>query len=222
MHIPYDNSLLHQDLIEEFRWEFSVVYPFIDTKDLVIQYFEIEKNSFYDYNTAITLGAPRRFLRFVYGFCEKNDLALKFVDNSHFASERALSLNNPLMLKGLTLSAYISGKYLSLLYMFRGKPIHCKFINIADASRIAPAIRDEINVHGFLKGNKEILDGAFITGDDLSDVMVRSLNELTEIDFVKFNPFETLSFNPDLSKNRNFSENSNSFSSAAGIAYRLA
>src|SRR3989337_2859291 len=41
--LPYDNTLLHQDIIDEFRWELSVLYPFAQVKDLVIQYIEIEK-----------------------------------------------------------------------------------------------------------------------------------------------------------------------------------
>ena len=39
----YDTTLLYQDLLDEFKWELSVIYPFISTKNLVLQYFEIEK-----------------------------------------------------------------------------------------------------------------------------------------------------------------------------------
>ena len=41
--VPYDNTLLYQDMIDQFRWELSVLYPYISTKNLVLQYFEIEK-----------------------------------------------------------------------------------------------------------------------------------------------------------------------------------
>ena len=53
MQIPYDNTFLHQDLIEEFRWEFSVLYPHIKVDDLVIQYMEIDKNNIYEQNSAL-------------------------------------------------------------------------------------------------------------------------------------------------------------------------
>ena len=41
--LPFDNTLLYWDLLEEFRWELSVLYPHIQSDELSIQYFEIEK-----------------------------------------------------------------------------------------------------------------------------------------------------------------------------------
>lgn len=222
LHVPYDNSLLNEDLIEEFRWEFAVNYPYLNTRDLVIQYFEMEKNNFLNYNSAIVLGIPRKFIHFVFGFCEKNDLMLKFIDNSHFASERALSLNYPVKTKGLVLSLYIADRHISLMFLYEGKPVNCKFIPITSASQIVPLIQEEINTNEFVHGEKDTLDGAYIIGDDISDSLIDALNEMIGIEFVKFNPFETIPFNPSLLKNRHFTDNSNSFGAAAGIAFRLA
>ncbi len=41
---PYDNTMVHTDLVEEFRWELSVLFPFMNISNLGIQYIEIEKN----------------------------------------------------------------------------------------------------------------------------------------------------------------------------------
>jgi Tfp pilus assembly protein, ATPase PilM len=222
MHIPYDNSLLNEDLIEQFRWEFSVNFPHINSRDLVIQYFEMEKNQFLDYNSAIVLGIPRKYLHFISGFCDKNELQLKFVDNSHFAAERALALNSRSGLKGLILSIYVAAKYVSIVFLYEGKPVHCRLLPINNAAEIIPLIKDELKNNEFMKGGKGSLNEAYINGDDVSDIVVNSLTEKLGISFIKFNPFDKLPYNQELSKNRNFTENYNSFSSAAGIAFRLA
>ncbi len=54
MQMPYDTTLLYQDLLDEFKWELSVIYPFISTKNLVLQHFEIEKGHFNETNSALS------------------------------------------------------------------------------------------------------------------------------------------------------------------------
>ncbi len=75
--LPYDNSLLHQDLIEEFKWELSVLFPYLSTKDMVIQYFEIDKNYLVDFHSALIISTYRRYFMLLYKFCQKNNLNLK-------------------------------------------------------------------------------------------------------------------------------------------------
>jgi Tfp pilus assembly PilM family ATPase len=222
LHVPYDNSLLNEDLIEEFRWEFSVNYPYLNCRDLVIQYYELEKNNFLDYNSAIALGVPRKYINFVFGFCEKNNLMLKFIDNAHFAAERALSLNNRLEQMGLVLSLYLADRFISLMFLFKGKPVHCKFITFTNVAHISQLINKELNSSEFVNGDKNTIEAAFITGDDITESFAEALSQKTEILFNRFNPFQTLPFNEELLKNKHFTENFNSFGAAAGIAYRLA
>lgn len=222
MHIPYDNSLLHEDLVEQFRWEFSVNFPYLNVRDLVIQYYQMEKNNFLDYNSAIVLGIPRRYLHFVFGFCEKNNLLLKVVDNAHFATERALSVNHQLERKGLVLSLYIADKHISVMFIYKGKPVHCKFIGLANASQIISLVQEEIKTSEYINGDMDRLEAAFICGDDISDTIAGALSQKTGINFLKFNPFDKLPFNPELLKNKNYIENYNSYCAAAGISYRLA
>jgi len=61
--IPYDNTLLYQDLLEEIRWELSVLYPFVNPKELVIQHIEIEKNKIVDRNTILVSALRRKYLQ---------------------------------------------------------------------------------------------------------------------------------------------------------------
>lgn len=219
--IPYDNSLLQQDLKELLKWEMSILYPFVNYKELVIRYFEINKNKIVDKNTILISGVQRRYLKLIESFCGQNNLRLKFIDNNHFASERALtSVYNTS--NSLILSIYISKKSLSLIISLDGKPILVRIIPFKAAGEIPGIILRETSPSETININRSMIDSAFITGDDLSNSFVNSLSTSTEIDFIQFNPFEKITTDRNLLESSFYSRKFNSFSPAAGIAYRLA
>ncbi len=221
MQAPYENSLLHQDLISEFRWEYSVLYPFINTKDLVIQYFEVEKNSIVNNNSVIAVSIARKYLQIISNFCSENNLKLKFIDNLHLASDRALSLSNSLAAKGLTLSLYISNKTISIIFLLFGRPVYFKVISHKDASELPATLVNEISNNESISLNKSSINAAFITGEEITTSLAATLSSLLDIEFICFNPFENIAPNPNLFENQFYSEKYNSFSSAAGIAFRI-
>ncbi|MCL5030486.1 MAG: hypothetical protein M1480_15855 [Bacteroidetes bacterium] len=222
MQVPYDNTLLHQDLIEEFKWEFSVLYPYLSTNDFVIQYFEVEKNNLIDQSTVIVIAIPRKFLQIIHNFCNNNNLKLKFIDNIHVASERALMLNYPSASRGLTMSAYLGNKYFSLIFSLDGKPIYFKVIPLNDAAEIPSLLLVETSPQKSFNISRNQIDNAFITGEEISATIIQTLNNALEIDFKYFNPFDKIKPDPNLFGNKYYSEKFNSFSPSAGIAYRLA
>lgn len=222
MQIPYDNTLLYQDMVEQFKWEFSVLFPYISIKNLVIQYIEIEKNSFNLMPSSIVFGIQRKYLQMLGGFCSKNNLKLKFVDNLHIAAERALSVSNALVYKGLTLSIYFNNRFLSILYAFNGKPIYFKVIPLNDASEIMEHLLRETKPSPSLKVERSQIEAAFICGDEISGSVVQTLNKTLGLNFILFNPFDKIKPSPSLYDNKLYLEKYNSFSSAAGIAFRLA
>jgi Tfp pilus assembly PilM family ATPase len=222
MQIPYDNTLLNQDLLEEFRWEYSVLYPYLQVNDLVIQYMEIEKNHVSETGNAIVIALPRRFLELLHNFCIRNKLKIRFIDNAHVASDRALFVNNTLMDKGLTLSVYFSANNLSVIFSYNSKPVYFKTIALTDAGKIIPTLLDEINNNQSIKINKSVIENAFIAGEDLSDSLVKSLSEAVGLNFKFFNPFDKITPDTNLLPNRCYSDKYSTFSPAAGIAVRIA
>jgi|YelNatPaOPRAMG01_1025707.scaffolds.fasta_scaffold00925_11 Tfp pilus assembly PilM family ATPase len=222
MQVPVDNTLLYQDLIEEFRWEFSVLYPFLNVNDLAIQYIEVEKNDFTPFNTAIVLALPRKYILFLQKFCLENNLQLRFIDNMHLASERALSLSDLFAKKGLILSVYFNNKFLSIIYSFDGKPVYLNVIPLNDAGEIPAHLLNEIKGKENFKINRNLIQSAFITGEDISITIIDSLTKALGISFTSFNPFEKIKPIQKLFENKYFTDKYRSFSPSAGIAYRLA
>lgn len=219
--IPYDITLLHQDLIEEFRWELSLIYPDSNTTDLVIQYIEIDKNKFIGTNTAIVIALSRKYIQTIKSFCDRNDLKLKFIDNIHFASERALSAMNPVSDKGLVFSAFLSGRNLSVLYTYQGKPLCFKVLPFKDASSVVKFLKTELDSNLYPAINRDMVESSYICGEELSPSLINTLREKLNVPFINFNPFSKIKPNPALFQNRYFSEKFNSFTSAAGIALRI-
>lgn len=219
--VPYDNTLLHHDLIEEFRWELSLIYPDGNTNDMVIQYIEIDKNKFIGSNTSIIIALSRKYIQTIKSFCDRNNLKLKFIDNIHFASERALSAMNPVSEKGLVFSSFLSGRNLSVLFTFQGKPLCFKILPFNDASSIVKFLKTELDSNQYPAINRDLIESSFICGEELSPSLINTLREKLDIPFINFNPFSKIKPNPALFQNKYFSEKFNSFSAAAGIALRI-
>ena len=218
--IPYDNTMLHTDLIEEFRFHFSLLYPFSPVKDLAMQYIEADKGNYSEINTAIVIALQRRYLMLLEKFCRQNSLRLKFVDNIHTASERALSVSQPVTEQNLVLSVWFNNKYLSVIYSSFGRMIYFKVIPVTDASEISAYLERETKPGGFLKIEKNQIDAAYLCGEDIPLSVAETLRKVLKLNFIHFNPFVNLLPGPGIFKNRNFTDRANSFSAAAGIAIR--
>ncbi len=221
MQLPYENSLLHRDLIEEFKWELSILYPYAPIEELIIQYIEIEKNDLIEWNSAFVAALPRKYLRMINNFCEVNKLKLRFVDNIHIASERALAASNSIMDKGLVLSVYCNNRYLSLIFLSNGKPVYFKIAPLNDAGEIPKLLLDELQSNERININPRLINTAFIAGDEISESLVQTFKDITGIDFIYFNPFGSIKPMDRLLDNKCYSERYNSFSPSAGIAYRM-
>ncbi len=222
MQIPYDNTLVYRDLIEEFKWEFSILYPETPADQLVIQYYEIDKNHFIDIPSALVVAVIRKHLKLLSKFCNNNNFKLNFVDNPHFASNKALLLNNPHLHENLVLSIFITDKYLSISYLYNSNPIYYKLIPLVKASDISVIIKEETSPKNHFHINPGIITSAFISGDNISQAYIKTLNEITGIEFIGYNPFEKVPINQKLLENDNIKKRFHTFAAAAGIAYRLA
>lgn len=220
--LPYDNSLLSQDIMWELRWELSILFPTYHIDDFVIQYFEIPKNKYLNSNLLFVAAIPRKFLHILHNFCSRNKLKLKFVDYSHLASDRALALNYANFSGGLTLSVYYGNRVLSLIFYLDGKPFYFKIKKEINASEIVKNILKEIEPSEMLNSQPLNFTSAYISGDDITEAACNSISQKINLKLIYFNPFQKLQSSPLLTENHLFKEKFNSFSPAVGIALRLA
>lgn len=218
--LPFDNTLLSHDLIEDIKWQLTVLYPYIFINDLVIQHLEIQKNKFISYNSILVNALKRKYLHWLKYFCEENNLRIKFIDHSHFASERVLT-SSVNVKDGLLLSLYISSNFISFIFSFSGKPFLFKSVPYSSAGEIPQIILRETSPTEKVNLNRSMINHFYISGEDITSSFVDSLNSSTELKFNLFNPFENINPDPGLYENELYSRKSSAFSPAAGIAFRI-
>lgn len=219
--LPYDNTLLHRDILEEFKWEFSVLYPFIPPDEISLQYLEVERNMVFTKNTAIVYGIERKYLSILQRFCEQNNLKLGYIDNAHLSSERALALSDSFIKQGLRLSVFISKESLSNILSLDGKTIAQKVYTLKSTNDIRQLIEQDITPSKTRNIMKGLVQAGYITGDDLEDNFIQNLSNKIGISFIPFNPFDKLTPLKRIKESPLYSQKFNSFSAAAGIAYRI-
>ncbi len=220
-HIPYDNTLLSYDLVEQFRWEFSVLHPYENFNDFSFQYYEIEKNNFVPYHSALVASINRRIIKTVLAFMQANNFKLKFIDNAHFSFDKALQFSDPFFVQGLIMSLCYSNSRLSIELLFEGKPVFYKSYGINNAGEIVSFIKNFIAESDIMKSSGSLKQRAYIFGEEISDSILEQLNKQLPVKFSRLNPFSNIYINPALKENKCLTQKPYSFAPAAGISYRL-
>ncbi|MEI7485760.1 MAG: hypothetical protein WCK13_13700, partial [Ignavibacteriota bacterium] len=220
--LPYENSLIQNDLMEQFKWDFSILYPNLHVNDMVVQFIKVDDyNNGNEYN-AIVLATYRKHLRLISLFCQQNDLKLRFIDNSHIASDNVIALRNGGLSEGFCVSLYIAGNYISVTFRTNNRPVYFNIIPVVNAGEVLPKVTEELTKNKYIKVNPDIIAESYIAGENVSDAFIQKANNALNLNFEKINPFEEISVRPEIFGNKMFSQKANSFTSAAGIAFRIA
>ncbi|MGZ5197552.1 MAG: hypothetical protein ACXWVZ_06595, partial [Kaistella sp.] len=90
---------------------------------------------------------------------EENNLKIKFIDNSHFASERALTISQSV--KGISLSLYKGNNFLSFIFSLDGKPVLFKVAFLESAVEIPQIILKETSPTEAINLNRSMIDSFF-------------------------------------------------------------
>lgn len=215
--LPFEQTLLHSDLIEEFRWQLSLLHPYLNWNDYVIRFHEVDGRFTGANAIALVFALNRRHINFITNFCRKNNLKLKFIDHCHLAANNMIITDSSAKAEKL-LSFYISEKILSVIISENGSLIHYEDIPITTAQEIRNLITDMPNK--FIKMKLE-LTRAYLFGNAISYTIAQTLSENTGRDFIIINPFTKLKANSLLLTNKYFTESNHFFSASVGTAVRV-
>ena len=215
--LPIENSLLDSDLVEHFRWEYSVLFPDLKQEELLLQFIKTEDNE----PSAIISGTLKRYIDILKEFCTLYNANLKYVDNVHFASDNLLQLETGILDNSFILSLYLSNDYLSIDLLQNYKPVRFLAIPLKQSSEIIQFIDTFIKTNELLNGDIKLISRVYISGDSILDSLVSNLENAFDFDVYSINPFNKIKHSPSLKQNNAFYSESNSFASAAGIAFRL-
>ncbi len=215
--LPVEQSLVHSDLTKEFRWQLSILHPYLNWNDFVIRYFEVELLQAEMNDTAIVFALNRKYIKIINDFCRKNNLKLKFIDHCHLASNNILMMNPSSKIND-QLSLYNSHNILSILISHKGKPIYYEDIPITDLHEFRGMVTDKL---AELNQNHFKFKDAYLFGDSTSKSIINILNEATGINFNLVNPFIRLKVDTSIMTNKYYTERNHLFSPSAGIAARI-
>ncbi len=215
--LPVEQSLVHSDLTGEFRWQLSILHPYLNWNDFVIRYFEVELLQPEMNDSAIVFALNRKYIKIINDFCRKNNLKLKFIDHCHLASNNILMMNPSSKIND-QLSLYISHNILSILISHKGKPIYYQDIPITDLQEFRSMVTDKL---AELDQNHFRFKDAYLFGDSASKSIIKILSETTGINFNLVNPFIQLKVDTRIMTNKYYTERNHFFSPSAGIAARI-
>jgi Tfp pilus assembly PilM family ATPase len=219
--IPWDKSLNDSDFIEFFKQEFSVIFPKIPVDDMIFQYIGVQNRDKNNSDSVIVVALLKKIIRVINTFCSENNMILKFIDNAHFASDRLITLDDSIEQDDGILSIYLSGKYLSFIYSKGSIPIGFNVTLVNHLNEVIPSLVKELRSNRLSKFDLDITH-VFMAGENISDSLINKAEDILNIKLNKLFPFEKIKLNPSLYDSKLFTEKSSSFSSAAGIAFRIA
>jgi len=219
--IPYDNTLLHNDLENQFRWEFSLLYPFKNEAEYQFQFYEIEKTIFVNEPKAIVVAMKKHLIDILFAFCEKNNLILTTVDCDHFAFDKSIHLINQQQMQGLVGSVYLDDTVVSFELLYELKPIFMKVFPLKNKADFVKEIETILTKEIPVDLTQYKIDKCYFGGDEVTISFVSQLEDQLKIPCYFVNPFMQLTTSENFQNEKYYHEKAHSFAAAAGIAFRL-
>ncbi|MCE1190364.1 MAG: hypothetical protein LWX56_14645 [Ignavibacteria bacterium] len=221
LRLPFDHTLLEQDLLTQFRWDFRQLYPHLKSEEYSIQFHEIENHVQPLPKYAIAGAIHRKHLRMIRNFAHKNGFTLAAIDYSHFGSDCALQLNYQVSREGYNLSLFFDDRQLSFELLHQGKPVYLQLLKFTNYGTVPDVIEEQMLSLRQLGIPIEEITNAFVYGDSITPVLIETWENQTNLKYYPVNPFKKLTISSKLSGSKLLKEHFFTFSAAAGICYRL-
>jgi len=205
--IPYEPALSAVALEEHIRWEYSILSPTQNEAEQIIRSHKLTNEG--SQSRILVIGVSRLLVESIFKFAAQNNLKLRFVDISHFASDASINLSEKKVLSIyiddsiFSISSYLN-KNLKTIKMYDRKT-NLDFLN---------------SIESFVDNENITYDNIFIAGSGEVDDLKIELKSKLNISAEMFNPFENIPTSESFIQSAYFMNQPNSFSAAAGISFR--
>jgi len=194
-------------LEEHIRWEYSILAPTLNAAEQIISSHKLTSEG--SQSRILVISVSRLLVESIFKFAAQNNLNLKFVDISHFASDASINLYEKKVLSIyvddsiFSLSTYLDKK-LKTIRTFERKT-NFDFLN---------------SIESFVDEENITYDNILIAGSIEVDELKIELEAKLKMSAEMFNPFENIPTSDAFIQNAYFMNRPNSFSAAAGISFR--
>jgi hypothetical protein len=215
--LPFEPSLLHSDLIEDIKFQLSVMHPYLNFNNHIIRYYEVEPEFADEKSIVLVFSMDRKIVKMIYNLCLKNNLKLRFIDHCHLTANNILAATNADNSK-MTLSFYVSAKVVSSIITASRNLMLYEEFPISSTQEIKDCFKVILNK---IAESKLHFEKAYLFGDTISNSVAEYLSEYTKVQFILLNPFNNFQISSELLLNKNYSQSNHFFSSSVGAAVRL-
>lgn len=215
--LPFEPSLLHSDLIEDFKFQLSVLHPYLNFNDHIIRYHEVEPEFAGGKTNALVFSLDRKIVKIISGLCLKNNFKLKFIDHCHLASNNLFGTSS-IDDSGLILSFYVSAKSFSTLITAKHNPIFYDNIPVTSSQEIKNGFAD---IMQRISENNFRFERAYLFGETISNSLAEVLSEAAKLKLIILNPLKNLTVSEELLLNKNYTQSDHCFSPSIGAAVRI-
>ncbi len=218
--IPLEKRLAQQDVKKYLKWEFERLFPAYSSENFSIKFFTIKEEPEKNSKHISVFAVSRNILLALNKFFARNNFVLRHVDHAHIATLNILRASHTSNSQTV-LNAYLGENSISLLFTKENFPLLARafeFDSVSEIPEILKSIFDSLETFGLNK--YDFLDG-FISGEFVSESLLKQLKEELDVTLKKLNPFSTLNVAEHLKASSFFNEKYNSLTAACGIALRL-
>jgi len=219
--LPFDHSLIKSDLLDQLKWELAVLYPSDIKREYLLQYIEVNDDTFNNSDTAFVIAAMKKQIQTIHKFCVRNNLKLKYIDYAHFAVNNLIKASDAKIEDGQNISLFIGNNYFSFHILKQNSPVFSYLKKIINAADIIPQIKIVVEKLNQFNFDITSANNFYISGENISDKLVKQINDSFNINFVKLNPFSEFVVDPALVDSKFLTKDYNSFADAAGMSLRL-
>jgi hypothetical protein len=186
--IPIDSSVSKSELKEYLAWEFSVLFPTYNLDEMKLNIIRIDEDKFYVSPQLIIILVKRSLLKILHEFSVRNNLALRFIDNAHFASQILLKRQS-FGENDLILYLYLERNRLSFAIEKGGKTILFRLLNFDDLDNLPSLLRNEMAFVEGLNPNFINISHVFAAGEPEIESVSEKLFADMDINCRLLNPF---------------------------------
>jgi hypothetical protein len=172
-------------------------------------------------NIALVIAIEKKHIKHITDFCLKNNLHLRYIDSALVATNRLFNSIRDLASKGLVLNILYSKNTFSIALNRNGKPSYVRLFSLSRNDKVPDILANELSTAIFKQVKPELQSEAYISGEEISAELISQLRIVSGLNFKQLNPFSSVAVKSNLENRRLIDEKYSSFTSAAGMAFRL-
>ncbi|MHC1737000.1 MAG: hypothetical protein AB9882_03195 [Ignavibacteriaceae bacterium] len=124
----YIRQLDKNELLRYYKWELSVLYPYLHISDYSISTAFLKSDSLLDDNRVIVAALYKRLMKVLLNLCREVGIIVGAVDTSHFAFDKTVQFLHKEFVRDISVTVYLDSNYFSFELFNEGNAVFYKML----------------------------------------------------------------------------------------------